>query len=82
MPPCTVAAFYTDSGQIREQGPALAVVDKRGEPVEECEGHPVDLNEYPGGTYNVFRAVAGNKVLVAWPSRFCGSGQPAYSLTT
>ncbi len=82
VPPCTVAAFYTDSGQIKEQGPTLAVVDKRGDPVEECEGHPVDLNEYPGGTYNVFRAVAGNKVLVAWPSRFCSSGQPAYSMTT
>ncbi|MDX2418878.1 MAG: choice-of-anchor O protein, partial [Xanthomonadales bacterium] len=82
LPPCTVAAYYTDSGQIREQGPAVAVVDRFGENVEECEGHPVDLNEYPGGTYNVFRAVAGNKVLVAWPSRFCSSGQPAYSLTT
>ena len=82
VPPCTVSAFYTDSGQVREDGPAISVLDKDGIPVEECEGHTVDLNEYPGGTYNVFRAVAGNKVLVAWPSRFCGSGQPAYSLTT
>jgi hypothetical protein len=34
---------------------------------------------YPGGTYNVFMASAGNKVLVAWPSRFCSSGSPGYS---
>jgi hypothetical protein len=26
--------------------------------------------------------VAGNKVLVAWPSRYCGGGQPNYSLTS
>ena len=82
VPPCTVAAFYTDLGQIKEDGPTLAVVDKDGVRVEECEGHPVDFTEYPGGSYNVFRAVAGNKVLVAWPSRFCRSGQPAYSMTT
>ena len=31
---------------------------------------------YPGDVTNIFHAVAGNKVLVAWPSRFCASGQP------
>jgi hypothetical protein len=46
---------------------------------EVCIGEPVDLTEYPGGAYNVFHATAGNKVLVAWPSRFCKQGQPAYS---
>lgn len=35
---------------------------------------------YPGDVVNIFHAVAGNKVLVAWPSRYCGSGQPNYSL--
>jgi len=81
-PPCTVSALYDNAPLADVQGPALAVVDKDGIPIEECEGHPVDLTDYPGGSYNVFRAVAGNKVLVAWPSRYCGQGQPAYSLTT
>jgi hypothetical protein len=35
---------------------------------------------YPGDVINMFHAVAGNKVLVAWPSRYCSSGQPNYSL--
>ncbi len=35
---------------------------------------------YPGDVVNIFHAVAENKVLVAWPSRFCSSGQPNYSL--
>jgi hypothetical protein len=38
------------------------------------------LDGYPGDVTNMFQAVAGNKVLVAWPSRFCASGQPNYSL--
>lgn len=37
---------------------------------------------YPGDVVNMFHAVAGNKVLVAWPSRYCSSGQPSYSLDT
>ncbi|MDO8941191.1 MAG: choice-of-anchor O protein [Methylicorpusculum sp.] len=35
---------------------------------------------YPGDVLNMFHSIAGNKVLVAWPSRFCGEGQPNYSL--
>lgn len=35
---------------------------------------------YPGDVINVFHAIMGNKVLVAWPSRYCASGQPNYSL--
>ncbi|HWR77139.1 MAG TPA: choice-of-anchor O protein [Thiobacillus sp.] len=37
---------------------------------------------YPGDVINTFHAIAGNRVLVAWPSRFCSSGQPNYSLDT
>jgi hypothetical protein len=37
-------------------------------------------HSYPGDVINVAHAVAGNKVLVAWPSRYCSSGQPNYSL--
>jgi hypothetical protein len=35
---------------------------------------------YPGDVINIFHATAGNKVMVAWPSRYCSSGQPNYSL--
>jgi hypothetical protein len=35
---------------------------------------------YPGDVINMFHAIAGNKVVVAWPSRFCGQGQPNYSM--
>jgi hypothetical protein len=82
-PPCIVYAEYTDNtGEVLE-GPSLTVVDKQtGEPVENCEGLPVDVTDYPGGAYNVFHATAGNKVLVAWPSRYCKSGQPAYQMST
>lgn len=36
--------------------------------------------EYPGDVVNIFHAVAGKNVLVAWPSRYCESGQPNFSL--
>ena len=66
--PCMVAAEA--EGAV---GPSVSV---RGAP-DDCEG--ADLTDYPGGTYNVFHATAGNKVLVAWPSRYCRQGQPAYA---
>jgi len=82
LAPCIVFAEYTDNNNVLT-GPSLTVVDKKtGEPIENCEGLPINLTEYPGGTYNVFHATAGNKTLAAWPSRFCSSGQPAYTMTT
>ena len=74
-PPCTVAVMANGEKSLR-----IPVIDyKTDEPLEVCEGEPLDLTIYPGGAYNVFQATAGNKVLVAWPSRFCKQGQPAYS---
>jgi hypothetical protein len=35
---------------------------------------------YPGDVINMFHTVAGNRVLVAWPSRYCEGGEPNYSL--
>jgi len=69
--PCAVLAVVngTYSAPLLVQYPEGTSVD--------CSG--VNLTEYPGGTYNVFQATAGNKVLVAWPSRYCQQGQPAYS---
>ena len=36
--------------------------------------------DYPGDVINVTSAVAGNKVIVAWPSRYCTGGNPAYAM--
>ncbi|MDX1698047.1 MAG: choice-of-anchor O protein, partial [Thiohalobacterales bacterium] len=83
LPPCVVMAEYTDQQGEVLVGPTLTVKDKKtGEPIENCAGQPVNITDYPGGTYNVFHATAGNKTLVAWPSRFCQRGQPAYQMTT
>jgi hypothetical protein len=71
--PCTVAAVVdgvTSAPAAVEDAP------------ETCVGPPEvgpDLTNYPGGSYNVFHATAGNKTLVAWPSRFCQQGKPSYS---
>ena len=71
LPPCVVYAECTDNTGEILVGPSLSVIDKQtGEPIENRAGQPVNLADYPGGTYNVFHATAGNKVLVAWPSRF------------
>ncbi len=35
---------------------------------------------YPGDVFRNFTAVAGNKVLAVWASRYCGGGNPNYSL--
>ncbi|MGD8784744.1 MAG: choice-of-anchor O protein, partial [Thioalkalispiraceae bacterium] len=76
VPPCSVAAVVngTTSAYVR-------VVDEDGNTLENCEGDPgYDLTNYPGGVHNVFHATQGNKVLVAWPSRYCQQGKPAYAL--
>lgn len=36
---------------------------------------------YPGDVGRTFAASDGNKVLVVWVSRFCGSGNPGYAMT-
>ena len=75
-PPCTIAVIADGVQSV-----AVPVLDdKTGEAIENCEGEIFDLTAYPGGVHNVFHAAAGNKVLVAWPSRYCQQGQPAYAL--
>jgi hypothetical protein len=71
--PCLVQA-----GVDGVYGPAVEVEDAP----EDCVGTPGGgtITEYPGGVHNVFHATAGNKVLVAWPSRYCQMGSPAYAL--
>jgi hypothetical protein len=41
-----------------------------------------DGTEYPGGTFRLFAATAGNKVLVAWASRYAKQGNPTYTLNS
>jgi len=38
------------------------------------------LPDYPGDVVNIVHAVAGNHIAVAWPSRFCSSGSPGYTI--
>lgn len=41
---------------------------------------PSETTGFPGDNVNVAMGVAGNKVVVAWPSRYCATGNPAYAL--
>lgn len=58
-------------------GPAVEV---EGAP-ENCVGPagPAMITDYPGDVINIFHAVAGNRIVVAWPSRFCSTGSPGYT---
>jgi len=92
-PPCSIAAKEGDyvspaiavvnsQGEpIRDCANILTDIGDDETTADEGDGEVVEEEmPYPGGVHNVFHAVAGNKVLVAWPSRFCGQGQPAYSI--
>ena len=73
--PCSVAAVVGDetSDAVEvENAPEQCVGEP---PVAECQ----QLDEYPGDVWNIFHAVAGNKVLVAWHSKYCTSGFPGYT---
>ena len=45
------------------------------------EADPTPITAYPGDVPNVFHAVAGNKVMVAWHSKFCTGGSPVWGDT-
>ncbi len=51
---------------------------------EECNGEAVpavpEITAYPGDVNNVFHSTAGNKVIVAWQSKFCQAGFPGFAL--
>ncbi len=70
--PCTVAAVV--------DGVTSEIVHVEDAP-EGCVGEPEPpipvTYEYPGDNNNVFHAVAGNKILIAWQSRYCQAGSPA-----
>ena len=74
----TEAPCFIQAGVNGVFGPAVEVEDAP----EECVGHDTGgetlITDYPGDVPNVFHAVAGNKVLVAWHSKFCSSGNPVW----
>jgi len=71
--PCKVQA-----GDETGWGPTLEVEDAP----DGCnDGSATLITDYPGDVPNVFHAVAGNKVLVAWHSKFCSSGNPVWGDT-
>ena len=69
----------------------VAVVDDVSSDPVPVEGTPAEcdtggdectlLTEYPGDVINIFHAVADNKVIAAWPSRFCTGGSPVFGDT-
>jgi hypothetical protein len=52
-------------------------VEVEGADPATCDSAPL-ITDYPGDVTNIFHAVAGNKVLVAWQSKFCQAGFPGY----
>jgi hypothetical protein len=47
---------------------------------ESAEQFSSVLPSYPGDVVNIVHAVAGRHIAVAWPSRFCSTGFPAYAM--
>ena len=74
--PCFVQAGVNDVF-----GPAVAVEDAPEDCVGPDTGGDTLITDYPGDVRNVFHAVAGNKVLVAWHSKFCSAGNPVFGDT-
>ncbi len=73
--PCSVQAGYT-TGDI--WGPYLHVV---GSAAGTCVGADAvtRIKDYPGDVTNGVHAIAGNRVIAAWQSKFCSAGFPAWS---
>lgn len=60
-------------------GPPMEVENATEECVGPDTGGATLITDYPGDVRNVFHAVAGNKILVAWHSKFCSAGNPVWS---
>ncbi len=75
------APCFVQAGVDGVFGPAVEVENAPEECVGPDTGGPTLITEYPGDAINVFHAVAGNKVIAAWPSRFCTGGSPVFGDT-
>lgn len=67
------AAFSLDDGTTWKDG-------NLSESALETSFTLADGNDYPGDVTQVVHAVAGNKILVAWTSKYADQGSPRYSL--
>jgi hypothetical protein len=75
------APCYVQAGDGEIWGNAVAVADAPEICVGQDEGPAPLITAYPGDVTNVFHSTAGNRVLVAWQSKFCGQGGfPGYAL--
>ena len=73
MAPCSVQAVYGDE--------ASNIIDVANAPLT-CVGDYIVTNyitAYPGDVTGIFHGHAGNRILVAWQSKFCSAGFPAFS---
>ena len=71
--PCSVQAI-TDTETSNIIAVANAPSDCVGDP-----NVPNLITEYPGDVTGISHALAGNRVLVAWQSKYCTDGFPAWS---
>ncbi len=59
-------------------GPAVEVEDAGEECVGPDEPSVAMITDYPGDVRNIFHSTAGNKVMVAWHSKYCRGGNPVF----
>jgi hypothetical protein len=71
--PCSVQAVFGE-----ETSNIIAVADAPATCVGETEEANL-ITAYPGDVTNIYHATASNKVMVAWQSKFCSAGFPAWS---
>lgn len=80
------AALSLDDGTSWKQYNLSESADKSSFDVTTALKDPADgttsITEYPGDNVNVAMGVAGNKVVVAWPSRYCSTGNAGYALSS
>jgi hypothetical protein len=80
------AALSLDDGTTWKNYNLSASADKSSFDIATAIGDPGDqsktITAYPGDAVNVAMGVAGNKVVVAWPSRYCATGNAAYALSS
>jgi hypothetical protein len=75
------APCWVQAGVDGVFGPATEVADAPDTCVGPDTGGDTLITDYPGDVRNVFHAVADNKILVAWHSKFCSSGSPVWGDT-
>jgi hypothetical protein len=80
------AALSLDDGTSWKQYNLSETADKSSFDVAKALKDPADgttsITAYPGDNVNVAMGLAGNRVVVAWPSRYCSTGNAGYALSS